>query len=239
MSSEKNEKDVNDRREFFQGVASGAAGLAMLAAVTQMGVPILNAAQGGDAKTAAKPDAKPKAKAESSFFRDPPPWPKGTDGHIYDHLFSTKIRENSVIPDIVPGPQAYFRGEPDLPGAKVNLGWQIYAKPYVMERESHHHDTDEYLFFLGATFPDLVGSFDAEIEYFIGKEYERHMITQATVLYIPAGLEHNPCEYRKVGKPIFFSALQLAPFFNSVYQTMGYAAMRTSRKIDLKGNPIP
>jgi len=63
--------------------------------------------------------------------------------------------------------------------------------------ESHHHDTDEYLFFLGATFPDLVGSFDAEIEYFIGKEYEKKVITQATVLYIPAGLEHNPCDIKK------------------------------------------
>jgi len=239
MSTKEEEKDMKNRREFFQGVTSGMAGVAMLAAVTQMGVPILNAAQAGGAKPDAKPDAKAKPKSgESALFRDPPPWPKGTDGHIYDHLFSTKIRENSVIPDIVPGPQAYFRGDPDLPGAKVNLGFQIYTKPYVMERVSHHHDTDEYLFFLGATFPDLVGSFDAEVEYFIGNEYERHMITQATVLYIPAGLEHNPCEYRKVGKPIFFSALQLAPFFNAVYQGGSYAAMRTSNKIDLKGNPI-
>jgi len=236
MSSINDEKETSERREFFQGVSSGAAGLAMFAALSQLGVPVLNAAQGGEAKP--KGDAKPKT-AESPFFRDPPPWPKGTDGHIYDHLFGDKIRESSMIPDIVPGPQAYFRGESDLPGTKINLGWQIYAKPYVMERESHHHDTDEYLFFLGSTFPDLVGSFDAEIEYFIGPEYERHMITQATALYIPAGLEHNPCEYRKVGKPIFFCALQLAPYFNSVYQTMGQMEFRTmGNKIDLAGNPL-
>ena len=236
MGYTEEEKDVKSRREFFQGATTGVAATAMVAALAQMGVPVLNAAQGGEAK----PDAKPKAKSgESSFFRDPPPWPKGTDGHIYDHLFGTKIRETAMVPDIVPGPQAYFRGESDLPGAKINLGWQIYTKPYVMERESHHHDTDEYLFFLGATFPDLVGSFDAEIEYFIGTEYERHMITQATVLYVPAGLEHNPCEYRKVGKPVFFSALQLAPYFNSVYQTMGHREFRTmGNKIDLQGNPI-
>ena len=242
---------MSDRREFFQGVASGAAGVAILAAATQMGVPILNAAQDGGAKpdsiggaSAPKPtqggEAKPsaKAKTESSFFRDPPPWPKGTDGHIYDHLFGTKIRENTIVPDIIPGPQAYFRGEPDLPGAKINMGWQILTKPYVMERESHHHDVDEYLFFLGATFPDLVGTFDAEIEFFVGPEFERHIINQATIFYVPAGLEHNPSDFRRIGKPLFFSALQLAPFFNSVYQTMGYMAMKTSNKIDLKGNPI-
>jgi hypothetical protein len=207
----------------------------MVAAAAQLGVPVLNAAQGGEAK----PDAKPKAKqAESSFFRNPPPWPKGTDGNKYSHLFSTRLRENSLIPDVVPGPQAYFRGDSDLPGAKINMGWQIFTKPYKLEMESHHHDTDEYLFFLGSTFPDLVGSFDAEVEYFLGPEYERHIITQACVLYIPAGLEHNPCDIRRVGKPLFFTALALAPYFNGVYQTMGYMAMKSSRKIDLKGNPI-
>ena len=227
MSSTKDEKDVSNRREFFQGVTSGVTGIAMVAALSQMGVPVLNAAQGGEAK----PEAKPK-QAESPFFRNPPPWPKGTDGHIYDHLFSEKLKENSLIPDIVPGPQAYFRGDSDLPGAKINMGFQIFTKPYKLEMESHHHDTDEYLFFLGSTFPDLVGSFDAEIEYFLGTEYERHIITKACVLYIPAGLEHNPCDIRRVGKPIFFSALALAPYFNGVYQTMGYMEMKSSAKID-------
>jgi len=251
MSSTKDEKDSNGRREFFQGITSGMGGLAMIAALSQMGVPILNAAQGGEAKPkpdavggasqAAKPaqggDAKPKS-AESAMFSKSPPWPTGTNGHIYDHLFSTKLRENSMIPDIVPGPQAYFRGDSDLPGAKVNMGWQIFAKPYRLELMSHHHDVDEYLFFLGSTFPDLCGAFDAEVELFLGTEYERHIITKACVLYIPAGFEHNPCDIRRVGKPIFFSALQLAPYFNGVYQGVGYSAMMGSNKIDLAGNPI-
>ena len=225
MSSANDEKENSSRREFFQGAVSGVAATAMVAAVAQLGVPILNAAQGGEAKPAPK-------QAESPFFRNPPPWPKGTDGHKYDHLFSTRLRENSLIPDVVPGPQAYFRGDSDLPGAKINMGFQIFTKPYKLEMESHHHDTDEYLFFLGSTFPDLVGSFDAEVEYFLGNEYERHIITKACVLYIPAGLEHNPCDIRRVGKPIFFSALALAPYFNGVYQTMGYMAMKSSTKID-------
>jgi len=250
MSSTNEERDVKNRREFFQGVTSGMGAAAIVAAAVKMGVPVLNAAQGGapkpdgigGASQAAKPggEAKPgaKAKTESAFFRNPPPWPKGADTHKYDHLFSTKLRENSLIPDIVPGPQAYFRGDSDLPGAKINMGWQILTKPYKMEMESHHHDVDEYLFFLGATFPDLVGAFDAEIEFFVGKEYERHIINKATVFYIPAGLEHNPSDFRRIGKPLFFSALQMAPFFNSVYQTMGYMAMKSSNKIDLAGNPI-
>jgi len=235
MSSTKDEKDTSNRREFFQGVTSGVAGAAMVAALSQLGAPVLNAAQGGgpDAVGGASQVVKPAEKqAESSFFKNPPPWPKGTNGNLYSHLFSTKLKENSMIPDIVPGPQAYFRGASDLPGAKINMGFQIFTKPYKLEMESHHHDHDEYLFFLGSTFPDLVGSFDAEIEYFLGTEYERYVITKACVLYIPAGLEHNPCDIRKVGKPLFFTALSLAPFFNGVYQTMGYQAFKSATKID-------
>jgi hypothetical protein len=223
MSSQNEENENTSRREFFQGVTSGAAGAAFVGALASLGVPVVSAAQDGKAPA-------PK-QAESKFFRNPPPWPTGTTGTKYDHLFSNKLRENSMVPDVVPGPQAYFRGESDLPGAKINMGWQIFVKPYKLELESHHHDCDEYLFFLGSTFPDLVGSFDAEVDYFIGKEYEKHTITQATVLYIPAGLEHNPCDIKRVGKPLFFTALALAPYFNGVYQTMGYSEFRSGVKI--------
>jgi hypothetical protein len=227
MSSTKTDEKDTGRRAFFQEITAGATGIAIASALAQLGAPVM--AQ--EAKTGAGAGPAPK-QAASPFFKDPPPWPKGTDGHLYDHLFSTKLRENSMMKDIVPGPQAYFRGDSDLPGAKINMGWQIFVKPYRLEMESHHHDTDEYLFFLGATFPDLVGSFDAEVEYFMGKEYERHIITKATVLYIPAGVEHNPCDIRRVGKPLFFTALQLAPYFNGVYQTMGYREFKGTKKID-------
>jgi hypothetical protein len=223
MSSKKDEDKNTSRRDFFQDVTAGTAGLAVATALAQLGVPTVSAAQ--DAKS---PEPK---RASSPFFKNPPPWPIGTTGTKYNHLFSTKLKENSIVPDIVPGPQAYFRGDSDLPGAKINMGWQLFVKPYRLELESHHHDTDEYLFFLGATLPDLVGSFDAEIEYFMGNEYEKHTITQATVLYIPAGLEHNPCDIKRVGKPLLFSALQLAPYFNGVYQKQGYMALKSMKKI--------
>jgi hypothetical protein len=224
MSSKKDSSENPERRAFFQEITAGTAGFAVATALAQLGAPAVAAAQ----------DSKPAAskQAESPFFKNPPPWPKGTDGHIYDHLFSTKLRENSIVPDIVPGPQAYFRGESDLPGAKINMGWQVFTKPYKLEMESHHHDTDEYLFFLGSSLPDLAGSFDGEIEYFMGTEYERHIITKATVLYIPAGLEHNPCNIKRVGKPMLFSALALAPYFNGKYQTQGYMELRSMKKID-------
>jgi len=255
MSSTKDQKDTSSRREFVQGVASGVGVATVAAALAQIGVPVLNAAQGGTVKPdavggasqSAKPAAQsgtipavqptfklpttPEGQAISPFFKNPPPWPKGTDGHLYDHLFSTKLKENSLIPEIIPGPQTYFRGNADLPGAKINMGWQIFTKPIRLEMESHHHTVDEYQFYLGSTFPDLVGSFDAEIEVFIGPKYERHIINQATVIYLPAGLIHNPCDFRRVSKPVFFSSLHMAPFCNGVYQTMGYRTFVSAPKI--------
>ncbi len=225
MSSANDDSNNPSRRAFFQEITAGTAAMAVATALTQLGAPTLAAAQ--TVKGTGAPEAK---QASSSFFKNPPPWPTGTDGHIYDHLFSTKLKENSIT-DVVAGPQAYFRGDSDLPGAKINMGWQMFTKPYRLELESHHHDTDEYLFFLGATLPDLVGSFDAEIEYFMGKEYERHVITKATVLYIPAGMEHNPCDIKRIGKPMMFSALELSPYFNGKYQTQGYMELRGMTKI--------
>ena len=217
MSSPKDNDETKGRRDFLKDVTAGAAGVAIAGALATLGAPVVAAAQ-------------EEKKADSPFFRDPPPWPKGTTGSKYDHLFGTQLKENSIT-DVVAGPQTYFRGHSDLPGAKINMGWQMFTKPYRLELESHHHDTDEYLFFLGATLPDLVGSFDGEIEYFMGEEYERHIITEATVLYIPAGLEHNPCDIKRLDKPMMFSALQLAPYFNGKYQTMGYMEFKGAPKI--------
>ena len=222
MGSTRN--DEKTRRAFFQEVTTGTAAVAVASALAQLGAPAM--AQG--TKGQGQPPAAKEA--TSPFFTNPPPWPKGTDGHIYDHLFSTKLKENTIT-DVVAGPQAYFRGDSDLPGAKINMGWQMFTKPYKLEMESHHHDCDEYLFFLGATLPDLVESFDAEIEYFMGKEYERHIITKATVLYIPGRSGACPCDIRRVSKPLLFSALELAPYFNGVYQTQGYMELKGMKKI--------
>ena len=244
MSSKEYEKDINNRRDFFQGIASGVGGIAMIAAAAQMGVPILNAAQGTEMKP--KPDAVSAATqvVNQAVTPDPAgqmrPWPKGTSGNEYDYLFTTRLREPSSIPEVCPGPWAHMRGISDLPGTKINMGWKVYIKPYKMEMQSHHHDHDEYQIFFGAEFPDLVGSFDAEVEHFIGPEYERHIITKATILYLPAGLEHCPIDIRRVGKPMLFSSLELAPFYSSIFdpKTMGYMEVRNGNKIDMKGNPI-
>jgi hypothetical protein len=97
------------------------------------------------------------------------------------------------------------------------MGWQLFVEPYRLERTFHKHDVDEYLIFLGASLPILSVFLRCEIELFLGEELEKHVITKATVLYIPRGLQHCPLEIKVLRKPMMFSALMLAPYFNGVY----------------------
>jgi hypothetical protein len=197
MSSTRTTKKSSTRRAFFQDVTAGAAGIAVASALAELNAPAM-------------------AIPQLSKMPPAPPWPKGSTGNKYDHLFCSKFKEKSIT-DAVASPQAYFRGASELPGAGINMGWQLFVKPIRLEVDFHTHDVDEYLIFLGATLPDLIGSFDGEIELFLGEELERHVITKATVLYIPRGMQHCPLDIKRLTKPMMFSALMLAPNFNGVY----------------------
>jgi hypothetical protein len=217
-NAESIDQKSTSRRAFFRDVTAGAAGIAVAGALAQLGAP---------AAALAQQEKKP---LEGMRTPNTPPWPKGTTGAKYDHLFCTRFKEKSIT-EAVAGPQAYFRGANELPGAGINLGWQMFVKPIRLELQSHHHDVDEYLFFLGATLPDLTANFEAEIEIFLGDEYERHVITKPTVLFIPRGMEHNPLDIKRLDKPMLFSALLLAPYFNGQYQT-GYMSFAGPGTID-------
>ncbi len=205
------------RRAFFSDVTASTA----LAALAM-------------AQLSSQPEARAQEKKKPvDSLRVPPnlpPWPKGTIGNKYDHLFCTRLKEKPLT-DTILSPTISFRGNSDLQGAGINMGFRYYVKPYKMELQSHHHDVDEYLFFLGGQLPDLTANFDAEIEIFLGPEYERHIITRPCILYIPRGFEHNPMDIRRVGKPLLFMPLLLAPYFNGYYQT-GYMQFLSHEKID-------
>lgn len=135
----------------------------------------------------------------------------------YDKFFLTEFKEPSNAPGVAE-PQAYFRGARQIPGASLNMGWQLFTAPIHLEKEPHTHDCDEYLVFLGGKLPDLFSSFKAEIDFCIGEEMEEHLIDRATIIFIPKGLVHCPLNFRKIDKPVLFHAILLAPRFT---KTMG------------------
>jgi hypothetical protein len=215
MSSSASSKNQS-RRAFFSNVTAASALAAV--AMAQLSSPKASMAQEG------------KKPYNGLRGENIPPWPEGTNGNKYNHLFCTRLKEKPLT-DTMLSPTISFRGDSDLPGAGINMGFRYYVKPFKMELQSHHHDVDEYLFFLGGQLPDLTANFDAEIEIFLGPEYERHIITKPCILYIPRGFEHNPMDIKRVGKPLLFMPLLLAPYFNGVYQT-GYRQFIGNEKID-------
>ncbi len=120
--------------------------------------------------------------------------------------------------DYVVSPQAYFRGASQIPGAEFNQSFQIFVKPFFLDRVQHRHAKDEYLIFLGASFPNVF-DFDAKIELTIGKdeEAETYTITKPTIIRIPAGVYHCPLNFKEVNKPVLFLATLMMPMFGGIY----------------------
>ena len=115
-------------------------------------------------------------------------------------------------------PQAYFRGNTDIPGSNYNVGFQVFKKPVYLEREPHFHREEEYLIFMGVQRPNVF-DFDAEIELWIGEDpenMEKHVITKPTIVRIPKCMWHCPLDFKRVDKPIFFQSALMHGDFGSV-----------------------
>lgn len=131
--------------------------------------------------------------------------------------YNEVVAEGDPI-DFVVSPQAYFRGASQIPGAEFNQSYQIFVKPFFLDRVQHRHDKDEYLIFLGASFPNVF-DFDAKIEFTLGKddEAETYIITKPTIIRVPAGQYHCPLNFKEVNKPVLFLATLMTPMFGGIY----------------------
>jgi hypothetical protein len=131
----------------------------------------------------------------------------------YAKYLTTDIKEDTMLPDVIPGPTFGFRGDSQIPGSKANFGWNVITKPYFLDRVTHVHAGDEYLCFLAGNVPDCFSEFDAECDIYLGEEQELYTIKEPTIVYIPKGLWHCPLEFRKVNKPLLFVMILLTPGF--------------------------
>lgn len=139
----------------------------------------------------------------------------------YEKYVLTDFREEPNFPGVM-SPQAYFRGAVQIPGATMNMGWQVLTEPIFLEKEPHSHDEDEYLVFLGSRLPDVF-DFSADIDFYLGEEMEHYVIDKATIIYIPKGMLHCPLNFKRIDIPILFHAILLAPRFTKEMDGKQYA----------------
>ena len=81
--------------------------------------------------------------------------------------------------------------------------WWYKASDEAHPDESHTHDFDEYLGFVG-TNPDDPFDLGGEVELWLGDE--KHRLTESCVVFVPAGIAHCPVYFRRVDSPIWFFA---------------------------------
>ena len=127
------------------------------------------------------------------------------------------IKHGDYIVELKPGyslykqinaPQVGAFGEKDLFGIDFSLGWSFLTEPFLMVAESHNHDFDQIIFFMGGD-PNNIVDYDAEVEMGLGDTI--HTFNYPACIRIPKGLMHGPLNIKTVNKPIMFIDITLSP----------------------------
>jgi hypothetical protein len=128
----------------------------------------------------------------------------------FDHLVFTIPKEFHKWYGFA-SPRGFFRGTTMMPKAKVYMDFTSITKELVMEVPHTHHAVDEYIVLTGADMRDFF-EFDAEVEMWLGDDPERmemFTITEPVIIRIPPKLYHCPINFKRITKPIVFSAVYL------------------------------
>jgi hypothetical protein len=122
------------------------------------------------------------------------------------------------LPEVT-APSLQLKSDRDFGDKNFQLGWIAVTTPFMMEKEPHKHDSDQFLLFIGG---DLTNMMDlgGEVELTLsedGKNLEKFVFTKATWVYVPRGLYHCPLNFKKINdpkKPILFHDF----FFSTDYK---------------------
>ena len=104
--------------------------------------------------------------------------------------------------------------EPKQLMADCIITHQVFFKPEVIVKTPHSHDFVEIIGLIG-TNPMNCREFDAELEWCLGEEQEKHIINVPTVMSMAKGLLHGPIEIKKIGKPFIFLEVMLTSAYST------------------------
>ena len=116
-------------------------------------------------------------------------------------------------------------GARDFEGAEFSMRLHYLAEPYLMIKEAHSHDFDQFYLIIGADLSNAL-DFHAEIELSLGKEEEKHIITVPTAVHIPKGMIHGPLNFKRIDKPIIL----IDSLLSAQYSMLGKPAPRMPEK---------
>jgi len=111
------------------------------------------------------------------------------------------------LEDITVGPQQLM--------ADCILTHQVFFKPEAIVPVAMAHDFVQIIGFIG-TNPMNCREFDAEVEFCLGEEKEKHIIDVPTVVSIAKGLSHGPIVITKINKPFIFLEIMLTSQYSTI-----------------------
>jgi hypothetical protein len=124
-----------------------------------------------------------------------------------------KYDKNIFQPIVMPWPHGVLT---ELAGEEHGMSFSVVLTgmdhPVTPETTPMVHDFDQMLWFAGPN-PMKPMEFDAEIEYYFGKEREKHVITTPSVIYQPKGTIHAPLIFKKVNKPVLVVDVRMTPTY--------------------------
>ena len=116
-------------------------------------------------------------------------------------------------------PSLVLKSDKDFGDMSLTIGIVPVSSPFMMVAENHAHDFDQFLMFAGGDATNM-SDLGGEVELTLskdGKKMEKFTITEATTVFIPAGLYHCPLNFKKINNPKYPIIFQDV-MFTSDYQ---------------------
>ena len=168
-----------NRRDFFQDVSAGAAGMAFASVMATLT---------GSAM------ANPQKPTYSSFDMS---------------KLANVVREPNVVEfkpwksmhASITSPMITAWGAKDVPGSNLAIGFAYIERPETMGGDTHSHEHDQWIFLIGGNGKNFL-EFDADCEMLLGDKVRK--VNYSCYFFIPKNTPHCPLVVKRVGKPIVF-----------------------------------
>ena len=116
----------------------------------------------------------------------------------------------------VTAPRLGLKSGGEFGNMNFSMSWWAITEPFEMVTDHHAHDFDQFLIFVGGDLSNMV-DLGGEVELTLsedGVNLQKFVITEATNVFVPAGLYHCPLNFKRVDdpkKPILFHDLFFSP----------------------------
>jgi hypothetical protein len=170
-----------NRRDFFQNVSAGAAGMAFASVLSTLNAAAMASPQ--------QPDYYDKMDMSKL-------------GNVVREPNVVQFKPWKSIHETITSPMITAWGSGDIPESRLAIGFAYITKPDTLGGSTHsHEDHDQWIFLIGGDGKNFL-EFDADAEMLLGDKV--HKVDYSCYFFIPKGTPHCPLVIKRVGKPIVF-----------------------------------